>query len=144
MFLESTTAPPPRKRRVAEGGPLPPRQCGSGRPTGLRARQRLFTKIIIRFGILFSSHNSYPSPFFQTTTSGPFCHAPHLKFLNRLNQSKCPKSPIIPILRTTKLSLSPWLLKIKSTDIAYIYLWYQCCGLGATYSLHASGSNSLP
>jgi hypothetical protein len=41
MFLESTTAPPPRKRRVAEGGPLPPRQCGSGRPAGLRARQRL-------------------------------------------------------------------------------------------------------
>ncbi len=41
MFLESTTAPPPRKRRVAEGGPLPPRQCGSGRPASLRARQRL-------------------------------------------------------------------------------------------------------
>ncbi len=39
MFLESTTVPPPRKRRVAEGGPLPPRQCGSGRPAGLRARQ---------------------------------------------------------------------------------------------------------
>ncbi len=40
MFLESTTAPPPRKRRVAEVGPLPPRQCGSGRPAGLRAQQQ--------------------------------------------------------------------------------------------------------
>ncbi len=41
MFLESTAAPPPRKQLVAKGGPLPPRQCGSGRPAGLRARQRL-------------------------------------------------------------------------------------------------------
>ncbi len=46
MFLESTAAPPPRKRRVAEGGPLPPRQCGSGRPAGLRARQRLCLEIL--------------------------------------------------------------------------------------------------
>ncbi len=49
MFLESTTAPPPRKRGVAEGGPLPPRQCGSGRPAGLRARQRLQTSFLKGF-----------------------------------------------------------------------------------------------
>ncbi len=30
MFLESTTAPPPRKRRVAEGGPCPHGNVGAG------------------------------------------------------------------------------------------------------------------
>jgi hypothetical protein len=41
MFLESTTAPPPRKRHLAEGGPMPPWQCGSRRPAGLRAQRQL-------------------------------------------------------------------------------------------------------
>jgi hypothetical protein len=64
MFLESTTAPPPRKRRVAEGGPLPPRQCGSGRPAGLRARQRL----IFRIFIYFIQHSFICGPSYSTAS----------------------------------------------------------------------------
>jgi hypothetical protein len=42
MWGSMTAPPPPRKRRVAEGGPYySPRQGGAGRPSGLGAQTLL-------------------------------------------------------------------------------------------------------
>jgi hypothetical protein len=97
MFLESTTAPPPRKRRVAEGGPLPPRQCGSGRPAGLRARQKLVPDDLTRAPMVFVRRDGHVPPL-QPLYNGPytvsrqpaaFCVAKHRCYVSVLDLNHC-------------------------------------------------------